>query len=199
VDAELTPEQTAAVSMLLQSGKTIREIAKFADLDVTPITAVARTLDIEPALASHKRAKALFGSTEALTYQAIAKKLDSEGFSADDGEKMHHLTVASWVKNYGWPWGGAADGDYAPERTSPTAARTKYMLRLSKSREAELNTDQAIAAAAAHAWQQLASDETRVVQVAVIRGAAETGTTDVKRIKQALMEAHGEELRTATL
>lgn len=183
--------------MLLQSGKTIKEIVKFAELDSAAVTKVARKLDLVPATEVQQRAKALYASTEGLTFQEIAKTLARQGFTADDNAPMHHLTVASWVKNYGWAWGGAEDGDYAPERASTGAARSKYVLRLSKSLDAEVNTAAKIAAAAETAWAELASDRTHVVQLAIIRGAANAGVTDLAAVKKALLDTHGTEIRSA--
>ena len=110
--------------MLLQAGKTIKEIAKFAELDHGAVTRVARTLDLEPATEVQRRGKELYASPKGLTFQEIAKSLAAQGFTGDDSAAMHHLTVASWVKNYGWAWGGAADGDYAPERAGASAVRS---------------------------------------------------------------------------
>ena len=165
--------------MLLQAGKTIKEIVKFAELDNRAVTKVARNLDLEPTTDVQRRGKELYGSSPGLTFQEIAKTLASQGFTADDDAPMHHLTVASWVKNYGWAWGGAADGDYAPERATTGAARSKYVLRLSKALDAEVNTAAKIHAAAEAAWSELASDKTYVVQLAIIGGAAEAGVTDL--------------------
>ena len=195
--AELKADQVGAVTMLLHTGKTIKEIVKFAELDVHAVTKVARNLDIEPANHAQRRGKALYASTQALTFQEIAKTLASEGFTADGDAPMHHLTVASWVKNYGWPWGGADDGDYAPERASSTPARSRYVLRLSKALDAEVNAVPKIHEAAEAAWGHLASDTTRIVQRAIIQGAAASGVTDLSAVKKALLDAHGDEIRTA--
>ncbi len=181
--------------MLLQAGKTIKEIAKFAELDMHGITKVARELDIEPATDVQRRGKALYGSSSGLTFQEIAKTLTNEGFAGDDGAPMHHLTVASWVKNFGWPWGGADDGEYAPERGTRPSAQSRYLLRLSKALSAEINTADKIEAAAAAAWSELDADATRVVQLAIIRGAAAAGVTDLAAVKKALLDHHGSELR----
>ena len=93
--------------MLLQAGKTIKEIVKFAELDSRAVTKVARKLDLEPTSEVQRRGKELYASPQGMTFQEIAKTLAGQGFTADDGAPMHHLTVASWVKNYGWAWGGA--------------------------------------------------------------------------------------------
>lgn len=180
--------------MLLSAGKTIRDIAKFAELDAHAVTQVARELDREPDTEAQRRAKELFGSGEGLTYQRVAKQLATEGHTADDGEPMHHLTVASWVRNYGWAWGGAADGEYAPEQPS-NSVRSRYVLRLSKSMDAEINSTDALAAAVDAAWNELTSDKTRVVQLAIIRGSAMTGVTNVTAVKKQLMAKHGDEIR----
>ncbi len=194
---DLKPEQIGAVTMLLRSGKTIKEIAKFAELDSYAITKVARKLDIEPQDEAQKRAKVLYASPAGSTFQEIAQTLASEGFTAEDGAAMHHLTVASWVKNYGWPWGGAEDGDYAPERAATGSTRSKYVLRLSKALDAEVNTPTKIAAAAEAAWSELSADKTTIVQLAIVRGAAQTGVTDLAAVKKALLDTHGVEIRTA--
>jgi len=183
--------------MLLRSGKSIRDIAKFADLDAAAVTGVARKLDLEPATEAQRRAKALYGSAEGLTFQAIAKALAADGFTADDEAPMHHLTVASWVRNFGWPWGGAADGDYAPERAASAPVRSRYTLRMSKSLDAEINTSELITAAADAAWVELSTDTTRIVQLAIIKGAAAVGVTDLAAVKKALLEKHGETIRTS--
>lgn len=198
VETDLKPEAAGAVTMLLNAGKTIKEIAKFAELDVAAVTQVARNLDLEPATEAQRRGKALYGAAEGLTFQEIAKRLAAEGFTADEDAPMHHLTVASWVRNYGWPWGGAADGDYAPERTAGTPARSRYVLRLSKSMDEQVNSPEAIASAVTHAWSELVEDKTRIVQVAIIRGAALAGVTDLSTIKKELLAAHGEAIRSAT-
>jgi len=144
--------------MLLHAGKTIRDIAKFAELEASAITKVARELDLEPATDGQRRAKELYATPQGLTFQEIAKSLSADGFTADDGAAMHHLTVASWVKNYGWAWGGAA---------------------------------------ATTAWAELSSDKTRVVQLAIIRGAAAHGVTNLAQVKKVLLEQHGDEIRNA--
>ena len=180
--------------MLLQAGKTIKEIAKFAELDASAITKVARKLDIEPNSEVQKRAKVLYGATSGSTFQEIAQTLAGEGFTADDGAPMHHLTVASWAKNYGWPWGGAEDGDYAPERTSPPS-RSRYVLRLSKALDLEINAPERVRAAADAAWTELSEDRTRIVQQAVIRGAASTGVTDLTAVRKVLLEVYAADVR----
>ncbi len=185
--------------MLLEAGKTIKEIAKFADLDMQAVTKVARELDIEPSTRAQRRGKALYGSSKGSTYQEIAKTLAAEGFTGEDDAPMHHLTVASWVKNFGWPWGGAADGDYAPERAATASSRSRYLLRLSKALDAELNTSDKIAQAAEAAWNELVSESTRVVQLAIIRGAANAGVTDLAAVKRVLLDLHGAAIRGATV
>lgn len=194
---DLTPDQNVAVTMLLRSGKTIRDIAKFADLEPPAITKLARSLDLEPETEAQQRGKQLYGSTEALTFQQIAKQLSAEGFTGDDDAPMHHLTVASWVRNFGWPWGGADDGDYAPERAARPPVRSKYVIRMSQSVAEQVNSPTNVAKAAADAWLELSSDRTRIVQLAVIRGAASAGVTDLVKVKKALLDLHGEEIRTA--
>jgi len=194
---DFTSEQTAGVTMLLQAGKTIKDIVKFAELDVAAVTTVARDLDLEPATEVQRRGKELFASADGLTYQEIAKALAGQGFTADDGAPMHHLTVASWVRNFGWRWGGAADGDYAPERSASGPARSRFVLRLSKTLDAQINRPQAIAGAAEAAWQELASDKTRIVQLAIIKGAAVLGVTDLAAVKKVLLDTHGEDIRAA--
>lgn len=183
----------------MRSGKTIKEIAKFADLDAGAVTAVARELDLEPDTATQRRAKELYTSPSGLIFQEIATKLTTEGHTGDDGAPMHHLTIASWVKNYGWAWGGAADGDYAPERKTAAGPRSKYLLRLSKQLDSQLNTVEKIDQAVAAAWADLVADEHRIVQLAIIRGAATAGVTDLARVKAALLDRHGDEIRNATL
>jgi hypothetical protein len=195
---ELREDQVGAVTMLLQAGKTIKEIVKFAELDSRAVTKVARKLDLAPTSEVQRRGKELYASPQGVTFQEIAKTLAGQGFTADDGATMHHLTVASWVKNYGWAWGGAANGDYAPERSVTNAARSKYVLRLSKALDADVNTGAKIGAAAEMAWAELSTDKTHVVQLAIIRGAAQAGVTDLAAIKKILLDTHGTEIRTAT-
>lgn len=197
MNSNLSEEERSAVTLLLGTGKTIKEIANFADIARSEITEVARSLNIEPPTAVQQRAKLLFGDTVGLTYQEVAKTLTGEGFSGDDDATMHHLTVASWVRNHGWPWGGAQDGNYAPERASSAPPRSKYVLRLSKAHDSEVNSASAIEAAATTAWDELSSDRTLIVQVAVIRGAASAGVTDLAAVKKTLMAARGETIRTA--
>jgi len=197
VSVELKTDQVAAVTMLLQAGKSIRDIAKFAEIDTDAITQVARELDLEPATPAQRRGKELYTSSAALTYQEIAKTLASEGFTAEDDAPMHHLTVASWVRNMGWPWGGAEDGDYAPERAAAAPMRSRYVLRLSKALDAEVNDPAKIAGAVEAAWSELSTDKTRIVQQAVIRAAATTGVTDLVALKKALLEKYGQAIRTA--
>jgi len=199
VSEGLGEQQVAAITMLLQNGKTVKEIVKFAEMDSGSVTRVARQLDLEPTTEVQRRGKELYASSSGLTFQQIAKQLASEGFTAEDDAPMHHLTVASWVKNYGWGWGGAADGEYAPEHTASKTARSKYVRRLSKSLDAEVNADDKIAAAAESAWHELSSDRTVLVQLAVIRGAAHAGVTDVGAVKKVLFETHGDEIRSATV
>ena len=193
----LTQEETGAITMLLGTGKAIKDIAKFADLDVDAVTMVARELDLEPATEAQRRAKELFASPKGVSYQEVAKQLASEGHAGDDGAPMHHLTVAAWVRNFGWAWGGADDGNYDPDRPGSTAGRSRFLMRLSKSVDAEINTPAGIKTAAAAAWTELESDKTHVVQLAIIRGAASAGVTDLAEVKKALMAAHGDEIRNA--
>lgn len=194
---ELSAEEVATVTVLLQSGKTIKEITKFVDFDSDAVTKVARNLDLTPATEVQRRAKLLYGTDEALTFQQIAQRLAGEGFTSDDDEPLHHLTIASWVKNYGWPWGGAADGNYAPPSAASPTVRSRYVLRLSAQLAEQVNTPAKITDAAAHAWQQLNDDKTRIVQLAIIRGAAHADVTDLAAVKHALLDTYGEQLRSA--
>lgn len=193
---KFTSEQTAAVTLLLQAGKTIKEISAFADLDRASVTEVARELDIEPATAPQRRAKALFVSSDGVTYQEIAKTLDAEGLGDGDGP-THHLTIAKWARDYGWRWGGSDDGRYAPDRAAIAPARTRYTLRLSKGLDAEINAPAAISAAAKAAYDELTSDRTRVLAVAIVKGAAQSGVTDLAAVKKQLLDTHGDEIRSA--
>jgi len=193
----LKQDEKLAVTMLLQAGKTINEIAKFAELDVEAVTKLARTLDITPEDAVQRRAKELYTSPDGQSFQEIASKLTEEGLG--DSTPMHHLTIASWVKNFGWGWGGSDDGEYAPTRTASSAARSKYLLRMSKELEAELNKKAAINEAAKAAWKELTDESTNVVQLAVIKGAAAANVTDLAAVKKALMASHGDKIRSAKL
>lgn len=76
-------------------------------------------------------------------------------------------------------------------------ARSKYTMRMSKAMSAEVNTTEALSAAADAAWDELKSDRTRIVELAVIRGASQAGVTDRTVVKKLLLERHGEEIRTA--
>lgn len=196
----LTEQQHSTVSVLLQAGKTVKEIAKFAELDRDAVLATARSLDVEPSTKAQKRAKELYGSTtdeDGRTYQEIAAALQSEGLKNDDGNKVHYLTVSTWASNYGWRWGGSTSGDYEPPRPGSAPSRSKYTLRMSKKTSAEVNAPSAITAAAVAAWDELNSDRTRVVQLAIIRGAGVAGVTDLIAVKKALFDKHGTEIREA--
>ena len=193
---ELTSDQESTVSVLLQAGNTIKEISKLANLDRGAVTMVARSLDLEPQDPTQKRAKQLFGSSDALTYADVANGLKSEGLK-NEGEAVHYLTVAGWVANQGWAWGGAEDGDYAPERAASSPAKSRYTLRMSRSLDEDVNSGANIVQAADAAWAELESDKTRVVAVAVVKGAASAGVTDIAAVKASLMERHGEAIRTA--
>ena len=197
VAASLTPDQQSTATVLLQAGKTIKEIANFAELDRDAVTEIARKLDLTPSDPTQKRAKELYGSADGLTYADVANALGTEGLK-NDGEPVHYLTVATWAANHGWPWGGADDGDYAPDRTASAPSRSRYTLRMSKQMAEKVNAADAIAAAGEAAWAELNRDEgTTVVAVAVVKGAAAAGVTDLGAVKKALMERHGEEIRTA--
>jgi len=196
----LSSEQISTVTVLLQAGKTVKEIAKFADLDRTAVLATAREVDVEPATKAQKRAKELYGSATAdggLTYQAIAETLQSEGLKNDDGKKVHYLTVSTWAANYGWSWGGSESGDYEPPSPGSTPSRSKYTLRMSKKTSAEVNGAAAISNAATKAWEELSSDRTRIVQLAIIKGAAAASVTDLAAVKKTLFKKHGDAIRTA--
>ena len=194
---ELNKDQVATVTVLLRAGKTIKEISKFADLDRGAVTTVARDLDIEPASGAQKRAKELYGSKDELTYQQVAEQLRSEKLKNDDGKPVHYLTVSTWAANFGWRWGGSKDGEYSPPRAGTGPARSKYTLRLSQKLAAKMNSSSAVHAAANAAWEELDSDRTRVVLLAIIRGAASVGVTDLAAVKKALFDAHGEAIRSA--
>lgn len=196
MSVELSSDQKSTVTVLLQAGKTIKEISKFADLDRDAVMHIARNLDLEPSDPTQKRARVLFSSSEGMTYAEVATALKAEGLK-NDGEPVHYLTVATWVANHGWAWGGAEDGDYAPDRVSSAPARSKYTLRMSKKLDAEVNSAAAITTAADAAWDELSSDRTTVVAIAVVKGAAASGVTDIAAVKAALMERQGESIRSA--
>ncbi len=193
---ELTSDQKSTVSVLLQAGNTIKEISKLANLDRDAVTMVARSLDLEPQDRTQKRAKELFGSADALTYADVANVLKGEGLK-NDGETVHYLTVAGWVSNQGWAWGGAKDGDYAPERAASSPAKSRFTLRMSRTLDEDVNSGANIVQAADAAWAELEADKTRIVAVAVVKGAANAGVTDIAAVKASLMERHGEAIRTA--
>ena len=132
-----------------------------------------------------------------LTYQEVAEQLRAQKLTTDDGKPIHYLTVSTWAANYGWRWGGADDGAYAPSRSPSGASRSKYTLRMSKQMAAEINSAAAIDKAAKAAWDELQTDRTHVVNLAIIRGAATAGVTDLGAVKKKLFAQHGEELRTA--
>lgn len=194
----LSNEQVSTVTVLLQAGKTVKEIAKFAGLDRDAVMTAAREIDVEPATKAQKRAKALYGSATAdggMTYQAIAATLQSEGLKNDDGKKVHYLTVSTWAGNYGWSWGGSESGDYVAPSPGSAASRSKYTLRMSKKTAAEVNASGAITTAATKAWEELNRDRTRIVQLAIIKGAAAAGVTDLAAVKKALFATHGDAIR----
>lgn len=184
------------MTVLLRAGNTIKEIAKVASLDRNAVTEVARTLDIEPSDKTQKRAKQLFASDEGLTYAQVAARLRDEKLK-NEGQPVHYLTVATWVANYGWPWGGSDDGHYSPDRTATSAAKSKYTLRMSRKMADEVNSAANIAAAAEAAWAALEAEETAAVAIAVIKGAAAVGVTDIGAVKSELMKRHGDTIRTA--
>lgn len=192
----LSPDQESTVTVLLNAGKTVKEISAFAEIDRDAVTGIARSLDLEPADRTMKRAKELFGSDVGHTYAEVATALASEGLK-NDGEPVHYLTVATWVANHGWAWGGATDGDYAPDRSASTASKSKYTLRMSKATADEVNSTDQITAAADAAWQALETEDTTVVAVAVVKGAAAVGATDIAAVKGALMDRYGDAIRTA--
>jgi len=196
MSSELSSDQKSTVTVLLQAGNTIKEISKLANLDRDAVTKVARSLDLEPSDRAQKRAKDLFGSADALTYADVANTLKSEGLK-NEGEPVHYLTIAGWVANQGWAWGGAEDGDYAPERAASSPAKSRYTLRMSRSLDEEVNSGANVVQAADAAWAELDSDNTRVVAIAVVKGAASVGVTDIGAVKAALMERHGDKIRSA--
>lgn len=196
---KLTDDEKSTITVLLQAGKTVKEIAKFADIDRDAVLDTARSLDVVPATKAQQRAKELYGSSadDGLTYQDIAAALQAEGLKNDDGNKVHYLTISTWAANYGWRWGGSTSGEYEPPRPGSAPSRSKYTLRMSKKTAAEVNAKPAITAAAGSAWDELKSDRTRIVQLAIIRGAASVGVTDLAAVKKALFAKHGDEIRTA--
>lgn len=195
----LTDQQISTVTVLLQAGKTVKEIAKFADLDRSAVLATARAVDVTPATKAQQRAKELYGSTDnnGLTYQEIAEHLQTEGLKNDEGNKVHYLTVSTWAANFGWPWGGSVSGDYEPPRPGSAPSRSKYTLRMSRKTAAEVNAAHAIGTAATAAWDELSTDRTRIVQLAIIRGASSAGVTDLAAVKKALFDKHGDAIRSA--
>lgn len=196
----LTDQQVSTVTVLLEAGKTVKEIAKFADLDRSAVLATAREIDVTPATKAQQRAKELYGSTSdegGLTYQTIAAQLQAEGLKNDDGNKVHYLTVSTWAANFGWPWGGSPSGDYEPPTPGSAPSRSKYTLRMSKKTAAEVNAPETVEAAAAAAWDELSADRTRIVQLAIIRGAGKAGVTDLVAVKKLLFAIHGEAIRNA--
>ena len=192
----LSPDQESTVTVLLNAGKTVKEISAFAELDRDAVTGIARSLDLEPADRTMKRAKELFASDAGHTYAEVATALASEGLK-NDGEPVHYLTIAGWVANQGWAWGGAEDGDYAPERAASTPAKSRFTLRMSRSLDEDVNSGANIVQAADAAWAELDADNTRVVAIAVVKGAAAAGVTDIAAVKASLMERHGEAIRSA--
>ncbi len=191
----LNDAQTSTVTVLLQAGKSIKEISKFAGLERSAVTEIARSLDIDPTSPAQRRAKELFGSNAGHSYQQIAEALRSENLKNDDGKAVHYLTVSTWAANHGWRWGGNPDGDYVPPRPTSGNTRAKYALRVSKSRSAEMNSAKNIKAAVAAAWENLTSGVTDVVQLAVIQGAGAVGVTDLDAVRKALLAAHGETIK----
>lgn len=191
----LNDAQISTVTVLLQSGKTIKEISKFAGLERNAVTQVARSLDIEPATPAQRRAKELFAADVGHSYQEIAETLRSENLKNDDGKAIHYLTVSTWTANHGWRWGGSSDGDYVPPHSGSGNTRPKYALRVSKSRSADMNSPAQVHAAVAAAWENLTSGKTDVVQLAVILGAGSAGVTDIDAVRKSLLAEHGETIK----
>lgn len=195
MSTSLTPDQRSTVTVLLQAGSTIKEISKLANIEVQDVTEAARNLDLTPEDTTERRAKELFGSPDGLSYADVATRLEQENLT-NDGKAVHYLTVATWVANHGWAWGGAPDGDYAPDKASSSPSKSKYTLRMSKAMADDVNSAAAISAAADAAWQALSDEKTLVVAVAVVQGAAAAGVTDLTAVKSELMTSHGETIRT---
>lgn len=192
----LSSDQESTVTVLLQAGKNISEISKFADLDAAAVTQVARALDLTPSDATQKRAKQLFASADGLSYAEVANTLQQEGLK-NEGQAVHYLTVSSWVANHGWAWGGSEDGEYSTPRSATSPAKSRYTLRMSKSLDDDVNATAKINEAADAAWKTLDNDDTRIVAVAVVKGAASAGVTNIAAVKSALMDRHGDAIRSA--
>lgn len=195
----LNDEQRSIVKFLLGTGKTIKEISKFTELDRAAIAEVARELDIEPASKVQQRAKQLFDSEEGLSYQQVAESLRSESYRNDDGKPIHYLTVSTWVGNFGWRWGGSDDGVYEPPSGANAQNRSRYSLRVSRKVNAEINSERNVNIAAEAAYGELENDRTRIVAVAIIKGAAKAGVTDIAAVKKTLFANHGESIRSARI
>lgn len=193
----LTTDQIATVTVLLQANKSIKEISKFAGLDRDAVTEIARSSDLEPSHPTLKRAKELFGSADGHSYQAIADTLNAEGLRAENGKKIHYLTVSTWVANLGWRWGGDPSGDYIAPSPGSNRSKARFALRMTKETAAALNRPSAIDAAADAAWSVLDDDQTDIVQVAVIKGAATAGVTDIDAVRKAVLKRHGDKIRNA--
>ena len=195
---KLSSDQTSTIEVLLGTGKSVKEIHKFTDIDRDAIVAIARDVNLIPKDPAQKRAKELFAESVGHTYADIAEALRSEGLT-NDGEPIHYLTVSTWVNEHGWAWGGAADGEYAPDRPSASSARSKYTLRMSRSTLDEVNATAQINKAADAAWAALETEATLIVAVAVVKGAAAAGATDIAAVKAALMDRHGDTIRAAKI
>lgn len=195
----LTENQKAAVTVLLKAGKTVREISKFAELEASAVTAQARALNLHPEDPREVRAKQLFAEPSGLTYQQIAEKMNEEGFTLENGKRIHYLTVSHWALNNGWAWGGAEDGDYVPPTALASRKKAKYAIRISRRLADKINGPAQIARAADIAFEVLESDQTNVVQVAVVKGAAASGSTDIYRIRKNLLSRYGDQIRNARI
>ena len=198
MSVKLSSDQTSTVEVLLGTGKSVKEIHKFTDIDRDAIVGIARSLNIIPKDPAQKAAKELFADSAGHTYADIAEVLRTKGFS-NDGEPIHYLTVSTWVNEHGWAWGGAEDGNYAPDRPSASSARSKYTLRMSRTTLDEVNATAQINQAADAAWAALESEATLIVAVGVVKGAAAAGVTDIAAVKAALMDRHGDAIRAAKI
>ena len=196
--AKLSSDQKSTIEVLLGTGKSVKEIHKFTDIDRDAIVAIARDVNVIPKDPAQKRAKELFAESVGHTYADIADVLRTEG-RTNDGEPIHYLTVSTWVNEHGWAWVGASDGEYAPDRPSASSARSKYTLRMSRSTLDDVNAAAQINKAADAAWAALESEATLIVAVAVVKGAAAAGVTDIAAVKAALMDRHGDTIRSAKI
>lgn len=179
----------ATIGVLLSAGRTVPEVTKLLEVEKSTVREVAKHLNLCGDDEQMKRAHHLF-TNEGLDYSAISADISTKK------KPVHRLTVAAWARRYGWPWGGAEDGEYF-QRPKSVGSR-RWVIRQNAKARAETNSPKAIELAADAAWEHLISGQ-RVVALAVIDGCAEMEVTDVAAVRRALLKKHGDEIRSTTV